>query len=540
MKKNLICVTLATTFLLSNLTSVFGATQVFIDNVNMPNISIEIVDSTTFVPIRTVAETLGYKVNYDSNTKTIYVGDEFSHVIGSKYITLSNGKMRYVGVPSYVRDGVTYVSLRLFSEGLGYEVNYDPKTKDIWIYTGKLDDGKDNTGDVAETYDDSYSESLVKAEYKISGNTASEGGKTINANGRNESSILVDNNGKLTLTNVTVNKIANTTSLDGSSNYGLNSAVLVKNESTLTGNTVNVSSNAIGGNGLYFDNSKGNLTAIKMNVTGENADAIDVKNNSTLDISSFNANLDNNYGTVLNVENSKLSAYSGTITSSKNDLIKSSGELLLSNVNALTTFGALGSFDGESKFTSNNSTLTSTSGNSFNITNSDKISTNRMYVNLSGGEIKAPYTTMFTIEDNNTYFDLNKTKISDAKNFIDFKNPSKVLKVLSITGSNQKIIGSIVIDDKVETTIRLTGTSYLKGAVNEKNKNSEVVVDLDASTTWDMTGPSYVNVINPSLKAYENINSNGYNVYYDENYTRNNCLLKKTYKLKGDGKLLPN
>lgn len=52
-----------------------------------------------------------------------------------------------------------------------------------------------------------------------------------------------------------------------------------------------------------------------------------------------------------------------------------------------------------------------------------------------------------------------------------------------------------------------------------------------------MTSDAYVTTIEDAAEDYENIASNGHNIYYDA--TADTALGGKTYALPGGGKLLP-
>ncbi len=537
MKKYVICLAVAGTILVTNVTSAFAATMLFVDNINVPNINLEIVDSTTFVPLRTIAETLGYKVTFDTNTKTVYVGDEFTHKVGTTYVTLKNGEIKDIGVPSYIRNGTTYVSLRLFSEALGYEVKYDEKTKNIWIYSGNLPDTTEDKKEVEETYNDKYSESLVTGKYTVVNKSENKLSDTITTNTRNQSGILLKG-ATSDISRVTVNKTGNTTSLSGSVNNGLNSAVLVKDNSKLVSTGLKVNASAIGADGIYLDKSTANISDLKLNVDGYSADAVVVRNGSNLSLSNFDINLNNNLGTAFIVEDSnELKLNKGTATTLNNNFIKTNSDVTLNSVNFNTTDGNFGSID-TNNFTSNSSNLYSSSGNGF-VINNGKSTVDKTTVNLNGGSLTIPHKTLFTVNDRNTVFNLNGITLSKVNNLVDVKNTDNGLQTLDINAKNQILTGNILIDDKVTTNINLSAKSYLNGSINSTDANADVIVDIDTSSSWDVTKDSYVDVINPSIKSFTNINGNGFNVYYNAKNSKNSWLAEKQYWLNGGGKLIP-
>ncbi len=88
----------------------------------------EMANNRTMVPLRAAMEYLGCTVDYAPPTRTASVsGGEvsFTHVIGAKTITLSDGTAVEMDVPSYIVSGRTMVPLRFFSQVLGYDVFWD-------------------------------------------------------------------------------------------------------------------------------------------------------------------------------------------------------------------------------------------------------------------------------------------------------------------------------------------------------------------------------------------------------------------------------
>ena len=70
-------------------------------------------------------------------------------------------------------------------------------------------------------------------------------------------SILVTNNGKLTIKDSLVNKTGDTaTSGDDADFYGVNSAILVNTNGTLDISNVEINTNSKGSNGIFVTNSE--------------------------------------------------------------------------------------------------------------------------------------------------------------------------------------------------------------------------------------------------------------------------------------------
>lgn len=121
--------------------SEFGA---YIDNEIHVNVNGEALEFDTFpvmlnnsvmVPMRTIFEALGARVEWDglSSTATGTLGENtVSAKIGSRSVTV-NASVKTVENAPFLQDGRTMVPLRAISEGLGAQVNWDESAKTVYI-----------------------------------------------------------------------------------------------------------------------------------------------------------------------------------------------------------------------------------------------------------------------------------------------------------------------------------------------------------------------------------------------------------------------
>ncbi len=92
-------------------------------------------NGTTYVPIRFVSEAMGAEVLYDPKTRKVSVlrGKQLLEMtIGKKEYTL-NGVRYTSDVAPFTQNGRTMIPIRLFSEKLGFKVNYEEKLRKITI-----------------------------------------------------------------------------------------------------------------------------------------------------------------------------------------------------------------------------------------------------------------------------------------------------------------------------------------------------------------------------------------------------------------------
>src|SRR5690606_11375154 len=95
-----------------------------------------IVNDSTMVPIRVVAEELGYSVTWMQAEKQVDIRSDATRVL----LTIDaaeaevNGESKTLGTPAYVDVDVTYVPLRFVGESLGIEVYWDQPTRSVHLY----------------------------------------------------------------------------------------------------------------------------------------------------------------------------------------------------------------------------------------------------------------------------------------------------------------------------------------------------------------------------------------------------------------------
>lgn len=92
----------------------------------------------TYVPIRFIAEELGYDVGWDGSTRTVTISDDKTEVLltidSNKVIV--NGETNSLDAPARLRDERTFIPLRAIAELFGEEVQYDSITKVALIGDG--------------------------------------------------------------------------------------------------------------------------------------------------------------------------------------------------------------------------------------------------------------------------------------------------------------------------------------------------------------------------------------------------------------------
>ena len=92
-------------------------------------------DSRTLVPIRPIAESLGFDVEWNGETRTVVIrkGHDQVRLVVSQKIARKNAEMISLDVPTQIVNGRTMVPVRFIAEALQYEVNWDQSSQTVSI-----------------------------------------------------------------------------------------------------------------------------------------------------------------------------------------------------------------------------------------------------------------------------------------------------------------------------------------------------------------------------------------------------------------------
>ena len=85
-----------------------------------------ILNSRTFVPLRFISESLGFKVLWEQETLTVKIKKSDGDIkvrIGSKVVTTPEGEIT-MDVEAFLKDNRTYVPIRFIASALGFEVDF--------------------------------------------------------------------------------------------------------------------------------------------------------------------------------------------------------------------------------------------------------------------------------------------------------------------------------------------------------------------------------------------------------------------------------
>lgn len=359
-----------------------------------------------------------------------------------------------------------------------------------------------------------------------------------------KSVILVENSGNLTIDGATVSKTGGDSSnTENSEFYGVNSGILVTENSTATIKNATISTNAKGSNAVFStgSNSKISISDSTITTTG----------------SGSARGLDATYGGYIEADNVKIATQGGSCATLATDrgegtviannsnletngsgspVIYSTGNISITNTKETANGSQMVVIEGKNSATVTDSNLNASGKGNRGDTDQAGI---MIYQSMSGdaGEGTGTFTakkSTLTIQSNSEYYktapmffvtntdaviNLNSCKLSYGSNvLLSSKGTSEWGKDgsnggnVTLNAEDQTLEGNIEIDKISTLTMNLSNSSY-KGTINKDNTAKQITLKLDKNSSITLTGDSYITSLEDSDSSYSNINFNGYKLY---------------------------
>jgi hypothetical protein len=395
-------------------------------------------------------------------------------------------------------------------------------------------------------------EATTKA-YAQSGGNSVQLNQAISASSTDESSVKVTDSGTYTLFNSTITKTGDTSSNENSDFYGLNAGVLAESGSTikLTNCTINTSAN--GANGVFATGSGSSvfLSDVVIKTTADGSRGVDATLTGIITCQDVDITTQGQHCAALATDRGSgtINATGGTMTTAGEGSpgIYSTGNITVSgsvitatgseaaviegknsiSITNVTLYGAkkcgamlYQSFSGDAEvgtsiFTMNGGSLTAAVGPLFYITNTNSI------IELKGADLTATSGTFLTASADR------------------WGNTGSNGGVVTLKAENETLNGNITCDNISSVTVILQNSSDLTGYMNTENTAGSMSLTLDSTSTWNVTGNSYLTSLTDEDSSLSNIKDNGYDIYYNADDSANGWLEGKTFTLTDGGKLTP-
>ncbi|WP_042229679.1 N-acetylmuramoyl-L-alanine amidase family protein [Paenibacillus popilliae] len=115
-----------------------GALYLDGNSISLPE-KITLVHSVTLIPVRVVSEQLGYKVGWDPKTKTVAINNDSKRLtmtVDSETATVNDKEVK-LDVAPMLQKGTTLVPLRFIGENMGLTIEWDKETKSVYLFTSE-------------------------------------------------------------------------------------------------------------------------------------------------------------------------------------------------------------------------------------------------------------------------------------------------------------------------------------------------------------------------------------------------------------------
>ncbi len=379
-------------------------------------------------------------------------------------------------------------------------------------------------------YTGSYSGAVV-----ADGTTAEASDQAFDASTADQNAALAQNGGTLSLTGVTLTKSGDDTNGDNCNFYGLNSILLaVGSGTTAKISNSSLSATSEGSNGIFATNdavvwAKG----VSISTTAGNSRGLDATYGGTIVADDVTVNTQGDHcaavatdrgGGNVSVTNSTLNTQG-----SGSPILYSTGDVEVSGVTGTSVDSQLVGMEGLNTVLINNSTLTSTNTEK---TASDPVADGIIIYQSTSGDAEsttgetatfqaADSTLSSAIQSGSMFYVTNTSADIVLKNTVlDFDSTAADLLLVAgndanswgkagsngatvkFTGISQQLDGDIDVDTISSADVHLTqGTVWTGAASISENENGStsttpLTVNIDATSTWVVTGDSTVSALN--------------------------------------------
>jgi len=358
-----------------------------------------------------------------------------------------------------------------------------------------------------------------------------------------ENAIRVENRAKVSLSNITVNKSADSSNTGNSDFYGMNAGILVRNYGELTMNGGSITTNAAGGNGLFVYNtgSSAAISGTKISTSGNNSGGIEVAGGGEINAVNLNITTQGNSAAAIRSDRGggKLTIDQGTYTTNGtgSPAIYCTAGIAVSNATLTSNNSEAVVIEGANSVTLNNCIATSNMKGTYLVSGGENLHSVMIYQSMSGdaaqgggsftmtgGSLTGKNGDMFYVTNTTASINISDVNLTNSDGNLLTVSGNDGSRGWGAAGSNggvctfsasgQQMNGDIVVDKISSLDMVLNNSSIFIGAINPSGTSGKVDMTLSADSKWTLTRDSYLTSFSGS--AY-NIVENGYHVYVNGN-----------------------
>lgn len=381
----------------------------------------------------------------------------------------------------------------------------------------------------------------------------SETGKTYTSMEIDQSAIVVNGSGSLSIDQATVKKIGGAVSSEEKSNfYGLNAALLAKNSSRLKLTNTKINTTVNGANAIFATGNNSIATAenVEIVTTADSSRGLDATYGGTILATNIKITTNGAHCAALATDRG-----GGIVTVIKGVLqtagegspgIYSTGTITANDTTSTATGSEAATIEGKNSITLTNCDITGYKKYGVMIyqSTSGDAAEGAGTFNMTGGSITAKTGPLFYSTNTIAIFNLDNVKLTGTGTILkasadNWGNSGSNGANVTLNTKNQVLEGTIEADSISSLILNILNKSKLTATINSNNTAKSVILKLSSDSTWTVTGNSYITGLTDEDTSLSNINDNGFTIYYDKTNSANSWLNGKTITLKGGGKLAP-
>ena len=366
------------------------------------------------------------------------------------------------------------------------------------------------------------------------------------------SAIYVKDGGKAELSLARIETHGQTSSQENSSFFGLNAGVLVTAGSSVVLNDPYIVTTGSGANGLFASGEGARLVMHGGDVvaSGDGAHGVMTSLNGEVSIEDVRMRTSGAHAAPIATDRGggRVNVRGGTFLSSGEGSpgIYSTGVIQVSGAVIKASGAEAAVIEGQNSITLENTQLAGEKlagvmiYQSFSGDAQGRQGTFRMH----GGRLSAGAGPLFFVTNAAAEIELDGVRLDAASGVLFKAGPARWGRQggnggeAHVSARNQTLKGDLLAESGSSVALSLASASHLQGRIDGGS------LELDASSQWDVTGPSHLQAFKNAGGIVDgvvrNVFGNGFTVRYDSANPANQGLAGKTYRLAGGGVLMPD
>lgn len=392
---------------------------------------------------------------------------------------------------------------------------------------------------------------------QVDGKSENSESESVSTSDENQNAVLVENGGTLTMTEGKLTKSGDTSSADESNYYGVNAVFVTTAGSESSISKSEITSAAEGANAV-FATGKGALIHadnVKVSTSGNSSKGIYATYGGQVKAENIEITTSGTRCSPVAAErgSGSVSVQGGTVrsTGASSPCIYAAGTISAEKLEGTADASQILMIEGSNTVTLRGCDLSGSGEYGVMLYQSSPDSTGEGISRLNTEDTKLTATMegpMFFVTNTEANVILKNTELKykgdvlvkvSGNNINSWGTPGSNGGNLTLTAVDQKLKGRIICDEISTVNLKLKEGSTFSGSINSDNKGKYIKVSLMEDAKWKLTGDTYVNVLKNVEQSCSNIESEGYNIYYDSTDSANSWLAGKTVKLDGGGEITP-